>query len=446
MRTGGATDGTTPISWKLVTSTNAEWEFPLECPPIVVWNDIVGVPKTVTIEGIWGTGAVPNNDDIYMDVEYLGTSGFPLAVKATSTKTFGFAAGTPIPAGSGTWGGSTTKFAMSVTITPQEKGPITIYVKAVEAIVDVLRRSEAGDYMSREFATGGPLGATFVSDAGDRDFMSSTAFLVREPAVVVYGMKAWSGAEWAMKPVKVWTGSGWATKPVRHWTGSEWVPTPPVIGGVITVDAVGPGSWVVLAGVSLIKKLEAWGAGGGGYGGGGSGGAYARIENIVVTPGQTIYYNNSAGGIGGTSQPTDVWARLGVNAAPTTSADGVLADSGQNAHSADFVGMPGGQASASIGTVKYSGGTAGNSNAVDSGGGGGGAAGDHMDGGNAINAGSNHTGGFGGDDGGGDGGHGDIGGTQLQNGFAPGGGGGGSWVGTDANGAPGRIVITYGIA
>lgn len=132
VRTGGATDGTTPISWKLATVANAEWEFPLECLPIVVWNDIVGLPKTVTVEGIWATGTVPNNDDIYIDVEYLGTSGFPIASKASSTKATGFVAGTPLPAGSGTWGGSTTKFKMSVTITPQEKGPFTIYVKAAK--------------------------------------------------------------------------------------------------------------------------------------------------------------------------------------------------------------------------------------------------------------------------------------------------------------------------
>jgi hypothetical protein len=132
VRTGGATDGTTPIAWKIVTTANSEWEFPFECLPISIWNETVGSAITVTVQGIWGGGAVPLNDEIWIDVEYLGTSGFPLATKATCTKADGLAAGTNLPAGSGTWGGSTTKFALAATFTPREKGPLTIYVRAAK--------------------------------------------------------------------------------------------------------------------------------------------------------------------------------------------------------------------------------------------------------------------------------------------------------------------------
>lgn len=130
VRTGGATDGTTPIAWKIVTTANSRWEMPFECLPISIWNETVGSSVTVTIQGIWGSGSVPRNDDIWIDCEYLGTSGFPLASKATSTKADGLIADAALSAGTGTWGGSTTKFAMSATFTPQEKGPITIYVRA----------------------------------------------------------------------------------------------------------------------------------------------------------------------------------------------------------------------------------------------------------------------------------------------------------------------------
>lgn len=132
VRSGGASDGATPIAWKIVTTSVSRWEMPFESLPITIWNETVGSAITVTIECIWDGGAVPNNDEIFIDVEYLGTSGFPIASKATSTKATGLATGTAISAGSGTWGGSTTKFAMSATLTPQEKGPLTIYVRAAK--------------------------------------------------------------------------------------------------------------------------------------------------------------------------------------------------------------------------------------------------------------------------------------------------------------------------
>lgn len=133
VRTGGASDGTTLFAWKIVTTANSERYLPFECLPISIWNETVGSAITLTVQGIWGGGAVPTNADIWMDVEYLGTSGFPLGSIVTSGPADQLAAGTNLPAGSGTWGGSTTKFALTMSITAQEKGPITVYVKAAAA-------------------------------------------------------------------------------------------------------------------------------------------------------------------------------------------------------------------------------------------------------------------------------------------------------------------------
>jgi hypothetical protein len=133
VRTGGASDGTQVISWKIVTSGISRWEMPFECLPITLWNDAIGSPRTVTIQGIWGTAALPKNDDIWIDVLYSGISGSTMISKASSTKANGLAANADLPAGTGTWlGGSVTKFALAVTFTPQRKGPFTIYVKAAK--------------------------------------------------------------------------------------------------------------------------------------------------------------------------------------------------------------------------------------------------------------------------------------------------------------------------
>lgn len=134
VRTGGASDGTTPLSWKIVTTANSKWPLPFECFPISIWNDVITpTARTVTVYGIWGGGAVPNTDDIWIDVEYLGASGSPLASLATSTKANNLATGSPLSSDSSTWGGSTTKFKMTAIFTAQLAGYIRVYVKAAAA-------------------------------------------------------------------------------------------------------------------------------------------------------------------------------------------------------------------------------------------------------------------------------------------------------------------------
>lgn len=134
VRSGGASDGATSVSWKLVTTANSRWVFPFEALPIAIWNDVTGSSVTVTAYGIWGGGAVPSNDDIWVEAEYPGSSANPQGSFATMTKSDNLAAGTALTAdGSSIWGGSTTAFKMAVSFTPQQKGPISIYVKAAKA-------------------------------------------------------------------------------------------------------------------------------------------------------------------------------------------------------------------------------------------------------------------------------------------------------------------------
>lgn len=133
VRTGGASDGTTPAALKLVTSANPNRVFPFECPPVAIWNETVGSAVTVSIEGIWGGGAVPTDADIWMELNYLGDASFPLGSFASEGPASILTAGVAQEAGSGTWGGSTTKFKMSKQITPQQKGLIVARVMAAKA-------------------------------------------------------------------------------------------------------------------------------------------------------------------------------------------------------------------------------------------------------------------------------------------------------------------------
>lgn len=132
VRTGGATINGQAISWKFVSSANARWMTPFEAVPIQVANTRTGQDVTVTVYGIWGGGAVPNNDDIWMEVTYLGASGNPQGTIKSTTKATKLATGAALDSDSSTWGGSTTKFKMVATLTspqPQMAGQISVRIK-----------------------------------------------------------------------------------------------------------------------------------------------------------------------------------------------------------------------------------------------------------------------------------------------------------------------------
>ena len=183
-------------------------------------------------------------------------------------------------------------------------------------------------------------------------------------------------------------------------------------------------------------------------GGGGAanagGGAYSKTNAITgITAGQTVYVKASFG--------LDSWFNSTTNAAPTTTTNGCLAKAG-SAQQTNLA--PGGQASASIGDVKFSGGNgglfaAGSENS--SYGGGGGAAGPNGAGANASTiatgggGGGANGGSAGGQFNGGNGRGGSGGGTYSTSGIAGngsnGGGGGGTDTGT-AGGAGPDLIFT----
>jgi hypothetical protein len=102
IRTSGASDGTTPKSRKIVTTANSKWQFPFEATPIAIWQDSTSA-ATATLEGVWNAAALPNNDDIWFDLEYLGAAGNPQGSFATGTKADGLASGAALTASTQAW-------------------------------------------------------------------------------------------------------------------------------------------------------------------------------------------------------------------------------------------------------------------------------------------------------------------------------------------------------
>lgn len=111
VRTGGASDGTTPFSLKLVSAAASGWPVhPLrfECKP--VWLTTAGGTQTVTIE-IVTDGVTLNNDEIALGASYLGTSTAPLGAHVSTRKSM-IAAAAAVPSSSVAW--TTTGLASPV--------------------------------------------------------------------------------------------------------------------------------------------------------------------------------------------------------------------------------------------------------------------------------------------------------------------------------------------
>ena len=110
VRTGGASDGVTPVSWKLETTANAEWTIPLAALPIWKFNDTADAEINVTIEGVADPrafSALPTNKEFWIDLAYQGTAGSSLGLTASGTADV-ISAGTALTASTEAWDSAAT--------------------------------------------------------------------------------------------------------------------------------------------------------------------------------------------------------------------------------------------------------------------------------------------------------------------------------------------------
>lgn len=138
VRTGGAQVNGTGVAMKIATTSAAHIHTPFESTPINVANTITATNRTVTVYGVWGGGAVPNNDDVWLEVGYLGSASTPLLSFASTRKADVLAGNAACSTDSSTWGGSTTAFSITATLSapqPQLAGDmyVTVFVGATSA-------------------------------------------------------------------------------------------------------------------------------------------------------------------------------------------------------------------------------------------------------------------------------------------------------------------------
>lgn len=138
VRTGGASVDGTSVAKKYVTTANVSRAFPFEAIPIAVANSTTGSNRVVTVYGIWGGGAVPTSADIWFDVIYPGSASSVLGSVVSAGPATILTAGPSWSSDSSAWGGSTTAFKMTLTLSspqPQLAGPmyVRIYCAAVSS-------------------------------------------------------------------------------------------------------------------------------------------------------------------------------------------------------------------------------------------------------------------------------------------------------------------------
>ena len=135
VRTGGASDGTNAFSRKFVSTANSKFYTPLEGPSFRFWNETTG-SVTVTVEVVTDNVTL-TNAEAWVDVEYEGTSGFPLSLIASDRAADILATPANQTSSSEAWTttGLTTpiKQALAVTFTTAEKGWVNATVKLAKA-------------------------------------------------------------------------------------------------------------------------------------------------------------------------------------------------------------------------------------------------------------------------------------------------------------------------
>lgn len=131
VRTGGAANGTIPISCKAISTAytleNFVW---FELTKIHGWTNAI-TSKTFTIELVYDSVTALQNDEIWMELEYPANASDGLgAIASSKCALLGTPANLSTSAKAWTTTGLTNpnKFKMSVTVTPGKAGPITARV------------------------------------------------------------------------------------------------------------------------------------------------------------------------------------------------------------------------------------------------------------------------------------------------------------------------------
>lgn len=135
IRTGGATqaDGTTYSMLMAGNANTVNLHHPLTSPDIAIYNTSVGASMTATVEILRDSLTNLKDDEVWLEIDYLGTTGFPKGSIGSDRITNVLTTAADQAASTVTWDttGMTNpnKQKLVVTFTPQEAGYVVGRVK-----------------------------------------------------------------------------------------------------------------------------------------------------------------------------------------------------------------------------------------------------------------------------------------------------------------------------
>ena len=127
VKTGGASDGTTALSWKLTTTANAnEYVAPLITDDMAIWIENIGQPNVISVDILHDSTTPLTDADVWLEIDYLGSSSFPLGTPSSDKRATVLTTPTNQNSSAAQWvsTGMTNpnKQKLEVTFTPQMKG------------------------------------------------------------------------------------------------------------------------------------------------------------------------------------------------------------------------------------------------------------------------------------------------------------------------------------
>lgn len=102
VRTGGATDGATAIGWKLATTANNARAWPFDFMRTSIYNSTTGSSVNVSVFGVCNVAA-PTTADLWIEVDYLGTTSSTIGNISTQIPSNLVSTGTALTADTSAW-------------------------------------------------------------------------------------------------------------------------------------------------------------------------------------------------------------------------------------------------------------------------------------------------------------------------------------------------------